>query len=262
MKSNLTPTVVTDKNGRTTTVHKKLATAPTTAKTLPAPTITAPKAAPAKIETRDTEISARLFTLMEAANGRDIGMNKFVFAARSNNRQMKLYVDLLERNDGFWDIINAATSNGMGSRQPSKSEVESIALIYDKDSYTRFPNEPKAGKARKQHLKLAGYRDALAGAYREPAIKGIKTHKESIRLADLPAETVHEVREYAKILSVVKEVLPEEERSFSDLLDVALHGEHSVDDVINVIREHHTVDANVVLGVLNGSSPAVAQGWL
>lgn len=274
MRNNLTPTVVTDKNGKTTTVHKKLGGISPSAASIPAPwsspvkrsaPASATTAAPVR-EERDSELSGRLYALMEKANGRAMGMNKFVFAVRANNRQMKLFADLLERDEGFWDIINAATSSSLSDRdRPYEDELESIALIYNKDAFPA-PADMKR-KAHKQHNKLASYRDILQDARREPAIKGVADRKSTIRLGEMPEETVREVREYARLASVVRELFPETVRRFDneplgDLLEVALHSEHSVDDVIKVVREHHTRDANTVLGILNGSTPSVAEGWL
>ena len=274
MRNNLTPTVVTDKNGKITTVHKKLGSVSPSAASIPAPWVSPVKrsaptsataAAPVR-EERDSELSGRLYALMEKANGRAMGMNKFVFAVRANNRQMKVFVDLLERDEGFWDIINAGTSSSLSDRdRPYEDELESIALIYDKDAFPAPPEMKR--KAQKQFYKLNSYRDILQDARREPAIKGVADRKSTIRLGELPEDTVNEVRSYVRLATVVRELFPETVRRYDneplgELLEVALHGEHSVDEVITVVKEHHTRDATVVRGILNGSTPAVAEGWL
>lgn len=266
MRNDLTPTVVADKNGKITTVHKKLdASSSATSKTLPSPAIQQPKAvvAPVEIETYDESEGKRLFALMEAANKRELGMDKWVFVVQADNKQMKLFADVLEQNDGFWDIIAAATSSSLSNRdRPSIDEMESIALIYDKDAYVDFPNVPKVRKAAKNHLRLAAYRDALMDAYVAKAIKGVTTRKEAVRLGELPEETVDEVRAYVKFHSAIQDIFPKEDLRIGELFGVALHGEHSFDEVLSVVQEHHTTNVNTVLGVLNGSSPAVAKGWL
>jgi hypothetical protein len=266
MRNNLTPTVVADKNGKITTVHKKLDTNDTaTSKTLPAPVLQQPAAAaaPVEIETYDDSEGKRLFALMEAANKQPLGMDKWVFAVQANNKQMKLFADLLEKDEGFWEIIAAATSSSLSSRdRPSIDEMESIALIYDKDAYTEFPHMPKARKAQKARLRLAAYRDALIDAYRIKAIQGVTTRREAFNLGALPDETVDEVRAYVKFHSAIQDIFPKNDLLIGELFGVVLRGEHSPDEVLSVVQEHHTVDVNTVLGVLNGSSPAVAKGWL
>jgi hypothetical protein len=272
MRNNLTPTVVTDKNGKITTVHKKADAAAPRAKAIPAPqspsAVKAPaQAAPLAETTRDKELSGRLYELMEKANGRPLGMNKFVFALRANNRQMKVFVDVLERDEGFWDIINAATASSLSDRdRPYEDELESIALIYDKDSL-KAPAEYGKRKAAARHYRMSAYRDILQDARVEPAIKGITQRKQTIRLGEMPEETVNEVRAFVRLASAVREAFPETVRKYDnepmgDLLEVALHSGHSTDDVIAVVREHHTRDAHTVLGILNGTTPAVANGFL
>jgi hypothetical protein len=266
MRSDLTPTVVADKNGKITTVHKKLdTTSSATSNTLPSPVLQQPNtvADPLEIEEYDQSEGKRLFALMEAANKRELGMDKWVFAVQADNKQMKLFAVLLEHDDGFWDIISAATSSSLSNRdRPSINEMESIALVYDKDAYTEFPNTPKARKAQKNQLRLAAYRDALMDSYRVQAIQGVTSRKEAVRLGELPEETVDEVRAYVKFHSAIQDIFPKEDLLIGELFAVALHGEHSPDEVLSVVQEHHTTDVNTVLGVLNGSSPAVAKGWL
>lgn len=272
MRSNLTPTVVTDRNGKITTVHKKVDAAAPRAKSIPAPQSPSAAKQPVRAvtperEKRDAELSGRLYSLMEKANGRPLGMNKFVFAVRANNRQMKVFADLLERDEGFWDIINAATSSSLSDRdRPYEDELESIALIYDKESL-KAPPEFAKRKAAARHYRMSAYRDILQEARVEPAIKGITERKQTIRLGEMPEETVNEVRAFVRLASVVRQEFPDTVRRYDnapmgDLLDLALHSEHSVDDVIHVVREHHTHDANVVRGILDGASPSVAEGWL
>lgn len=266
MKNDLTPTVIADKNGKITTVHKKLDTGSSaTSKALPAPAMQQPKPAvdPVEIEVYDESEGKRLFALMEAANKRPLGMDKFVFAVQADNKQMKLFADLLEKDEGFWEIIAAATASSLSARdRPGVNELESIALVYDKDAYFEFPHQPKARKAQKAHLHMSAYRDALIDAYRVKAIEGVTSRKEAVNLGSLPDETVDEVRAYVKFHSAVQDIFPKEDLLIGELFGLTLQGTHSADEVLSVVQEHHTTDINAVLGVLNGSSPAVAKGWL
>lgn len=266
MRNDLTPTVVADKNGKITTVHKKLDTSSaSTSKALPAPALQQPKPAvePVEIETYDESEGKRLFALMEEANKRPLGMDKWVFVVQADNKQMKLFADMLEKNEGFWDIISAATASSLPARErPGINELESIALVYDKDAYLEFPHVPKATKANKARLRLNSYRDALMDGYRVKAIKGVTSRKEAVNLGALPDETVNEVRSYVKFHSVIQDIFPTQDLKIGELFGLTLQGEHSADEVLSVVQEHHTTDINTVLGVLNGSSPAVAKGWL
>lgn len=268
MKNNLTPTVVTDKNGKLTTVHKKQDTGPNATTSIPAPVgVPSNKANAAGngIEEYDSEVGSKLYALMEAEVGnRKMGMDKMVLVVRANNRQRALYLELMERKDGFWGLMNAATSSSLpNGERPGDEEFESMALLYDKDLFESFPDAPKLSKAQKQYAKLRDYRKALYELWKEPALTLISTRKEAYRLGTLPSEAVEEARGYLKLKAAVDDSCPPSDELLGDLLDVALHsGDHSLDDVIRVVREHHTRDTNTVLGILNGATTSVAEGWL
>lgn len=267
MKNNLTPTVISDKNGKITTVHKKADSGSSeTAKGIPAPAIQQVPSAPLpsiEVETYDPVDGKRFFDLMEAASKRPLGQDKVVFAVQANNRQRKLFADLLERNDGFWEILSAATSSSVSPRNKHNPDgIESIALVYDKNVYVNFPNHPKATKAQKAKLRLNSYHDALTDAYRIKAIEGVATRKDSFRLGELSEETVDQVRAYVKFHSAVQDVFPDRDLLIGELFGITLQGEHTADEVLSVVQAHRTTDVNSVLGVLNGSAPAVSKGWL
>lgn len=261
MRSNLIPTAVMDKNGKQTTVHKKADTGTTPKTSLPAP-VPFPKQ-PTEVETYGSEVGGKLYELMEKLNGRQLGQDKAVFVMAATNQQRSLYLELLERNDGFWDIVSAATGAALKSRKaPGTLQMETIAHLYDKDLFTSIAAEPKARKARKQFLKMEGYMNAISYAYRDEAVRSVNNWQEALSFKDGDPEAFDEMRRYTKLMSAVREVDPEHRGALGDLAKFALHGGHDTDDVVSVIRQHHTTDTNVIDGILSGASPSIANGWL
>lgn len=271
MPNNLIPTPITDKNGKPTTVHKKPVGSSTAgASSIPAPSLSKSKSLPAenpadpgRWAAGDPVLSHRFYGLMIANNGgRDLGMDKTVFVTTTVDRQRKLFCELLERKDGFGDIISAGTSPSLpDNRKPGSKLLEAIGLVYDKDLFNEFPESyKKLTKARKSFLKLDGYKKALTSASFNMFVD--MDRKEISTLGEQSPEKIEKVRAYVKLYAAVRATGSESEDLEPELASFALRGDYPVDDVVAVIRKHQTSDLNTIAGILNGALPSIAEGWL
>jgi hypothetical protein len=270
MNDNLIPTPITDKNGKQTTVRKKPATSASPgAASIPAPAIRKPatEAATGRLNSvgKDADLSDRFYDLLlETDGGRQMGMDKTVFIMTTTDRMRSLFCDLLERKEGFGDIISAATSPSLpDKRKPGAGTLESIGLVYDKDLFEEFPNLPKnfkLTKARKGFQKLDAYRNALSSARYAPIV-GME-RQEIMNLGEQPKEKVELVRKYVRFHDAFRLLADKNDVPSEGLSTLALNGEYPLEAVTTLMREHQTTDVNVIAGLLEGVTPSIAEGWL
>ena len=262
-KTHLTPTVVTDKNGKTTTVHKR---PPVEAKAsrLPAPSMQAASSQPASLERvltiiakkqedRDLEAVVRLHGLLANPETGEADLNGQTLLARFNNRQTDVVIKALETQKDFLPILRIVYG------VYSIDQAAGFAAVYEPDLFVQpsQANAPLVQRVRINHETLG----AASPHLRNNKLLGEQHadyYKDLSRYSD---EELAPVKSFLRLYGAMA-ALGRKGNPPKELIEFALHGGHDIKNIVAAIGEKGITDPVALRGVLEGAAAPVAEGWL
>jgi hypothetical protein len=265
-KPPLTPTVITDRNGRVTTVHKKESRIATSKRQLPAPDLgmdgrssslerlmaLADRHAALKGITRDKDQMAKLHDLLaDPATGRaDVRWQALI--GRFDDIQTKAVITALESKEGFKPVMEEM------DQRFSAGQIAGFAAVYDPDIFA--PSElSDAPEHDKVQISIERYSKAYHHLRRSELLGG--EYDSYGDMAKNDPEKLRVVESYYRLYSALNDaghlgMVPKE------LVEYATSGEQNIHDVASAIRDTGSNDLTVIRGVLEGVAAPVAEGWL
>lgn len=259
-KSSLTPTVITDRNGRITTVHKKDDASPAPLKRLPPPTglnkisaslertLTLAKRRPG--EPRNIGDLYRVHALLADQETGESSIREQAFIALLDNRQTKVMVDALSK-DGLAEIVR-----GMFDYL-STGQIVSFSCVYEPDLFSSFyEGKPDSKKSR---IINKIWNDTHTNMRQYHALdNGMEANSD---LSLLPPDKMLRSKAFIRLFLTMRKEghtgrIPDE------VVEFAISGECDIDDIAAVFKKTKILDPAFLRGVINGAENAVAQGWL
>lgn len=260
----LTPTVITDRNGKITTVHKKT-DGMSRASAMPPPALSIRprsldrvleafhrRSANSTVELPSEDELATLHSLMAAgAKGGEITSYKQIFLSLIGSRGRDKVTALIDayRKEGFKQLFNATHESY------SAGQLVGIASLYEPEF---FCNDSATNSGAKTEARTRGY-VMLFHAIRECE------HLEQVdpnNLTETSPDTFKQVKSYAHLFAACRDVDNSLRNVDGELVKYALSDGVSAEEVAGIIRENRTVDVVTIRGIIEGVPKAVAQGWL
>lgn len=250
-RSHLIPTPITDRSGRKTTVYRRPAAAPTSSSKVPAPVVVAEGKSG---KDRLTEI------LAELSRGQAMGAAKHIFIAGCTEEQARVIADAYEAHPGYAEILRAETTvHTHAAHHVSQNPrmAASIARVYEDDAVS-FPDHD-GSITLKAHLYHQQYSTAVLEATMAAARIGRPERGPMGGQFDMRhLETAQNgIRTWALLTKA-----PARSRDRDAILDAVMAGECTYAGVEAAIRDHGATEAQQIIGLAKGISPAVSDGWL
>jgi len=272
--TNLTPTVITDRNGKVTTVHKRLNERSKTAKALPSPTTQKLASSSSSLErvltilssphlpyrSRNLESAKKIHALLANKESGEVDVTGQSLIVRLKDHQADAVLEALATQEDFASIITAMHGSY------SVGQIAGFASVYEPDLFVP-PSRADASDEEKRTLNMRLFGTGYALLKRNQLLGPRSDIYDDLTRSDIyddlssqDAEGRKLVQSFFMLWSVIDEIgrtkMPPE------LVDFSMQGDHDIKAVVAAIRATGSVDPVVIRGVINGMESSVAEGWL
>lgn len=261
--NDLTPTVITDRNGKVTTVHKR-ERASAQSRQMPSPSLTFGEQA-ASLE-RTLTIAGRrkckdgprnkasletLHNLLADPETGEAGWQQQGFIALLDNRQTEVMIGAMPKK-GFSDVLD------LMHNVYSTGQIVGLASLYEEDLFIQ-PSQAAGSELDKARINMTLWGSAHSELRKLDVLaSNYDTYSD---LSTLDSSGKAQASIFLRLYGAVKE-LGHKGKMPQDLLDFALGNSHDIKEVVSVMRTTQSMDPIFLRGVLDGIEAPVAGGWL
>jgi hypothetical protein len=262
--NDLKPTVITDRNGKVTTVHKKDQRAFVPSRPMPSPSIisgnqsaslerTLTLAAKRKCKDgpRNKESLEALHNLLADPETGEAGWQQQGFLALLDNRQTEVVIGAMSK-EGFPDALN------LMHNVYSTGQIVGFASLYEEDLFVP-PSKAASSEVDKARINMQLWGSAHDQLRKLDLLDA--NYDAYSDLSTLDSSGKEQVSTFLRLYGAVKE-LGHKGKMPQDLIDFALSNSHDINDVVSAMRSTRSMDPIFLRGVLDGIEAPVAGGWL
>lgn len=264
-EANLTATVITDRNGKVTTVHKKEQTTPAPHRPIPSPVLRGGNQAASLERTlalaerrsgrhglRNLKSIEKLHSLLADPKTGEAGIAEQALISLLDNRQTEVMIEAAQTQDGFLPALKLM--HGM----LSTGQIAGFAALYEKDMFIP-PSQEKDPEIENARINMGLWAASYEHLKRHsPLGDEYETYTD---LSRLDSSGRSRAKAFFRLCGVMNEL--EHTKKFpQDIVDFALDGGHDIKEVVSAMRATRSLDPIVLRGVIAGIQAPVAEGWL
>lgn len=262
--NDLTPTVITDRNGRVTTVHKKDQRVPAQSRSMPLPSIVSDRKSASLERTltyadrrkckdgpRNKESLEALHNLLADPETGEAGWKQQGFIGLLDNRQTEVMISAMSKK-GFPDVLD------LMHNVYSTGQIVGFASLYEDDMFMP-PDQTASSEADKARIKVELWGSAHS-QLRKLEVLGPE-YDTYTDMSALDSSRKARASAFLRLHAAMGE-LGHKNWMPQDLLEFALDDHHEIKDVVAAMRSTRSTDPMVLRGVMSGIEAPVAEGWL
>jgi hypothetical protein len=264
-EANLTATVITDRNGKVTTVHKKDQTTPALYRPIPSPvlrggnqaaslerTLALAERRSGRYGSRNLEGIEQLHSLLADQETGEASIAEQALISLLDDRQTEVMIEAAQTKEGFLPALRL-----MHGRL-STGQIAGFAALYEKDMFV-----PPSQESDPETKKASTNMELWAASYEHlkrhsPLGEEYETYTD---LSRLDTSGRARAKSFFRLCGVMNEI-GHTKKFPQSLVDFTLDGDYDIKEVVSAMRSTKSIDPIVLRGVIEGIEAPVAEGWL